>query len=238
MDLFKKNQGIYKENKVIDLGKYSRNPKSKIFQKINIRRYIEEQQNQSFFSSFFARLIKVDKLYPAEEMKKLSEECQGQIVEAENDPEKQFYIGTYLIEGKEGFPLNIDLGIKYLERSISYNNIESTYYLGEMLFKGKIVEQDLQKAKKYLLKQLNANDSRIDILYSKICMKEKNYKEAIKYFEKQAKMNDFYAMYKYGKMMFLGLGCEKNIDYGLLYINLSINSGFQRNRCFYLSSKK
>lgn len=123
-------------------------------------------------------------------MKKLSEECQGQVVEAENDPEKQFYIGTFLIEGKEGFPLNIDLGVKYLEMSISYNNIESTYYLCEMLFKGKMVEQDLEKAKKYLSKQLIANDSRIDILYSKICMKEKNYKEAIKYFEKHAKMND------------------------------------------------
>lgn len=49
VDLIKKNQGVYKENKIIDLVKCSRNPKSKIFQKINIRRYIEEQQNQSFF---------------------------------------------------------------------------------------------------------------------------------------------------------------------------------------------
>ena len=53
VDFIKENQGVYNENKIIDLTKISRNPSSKIFRKINIRRYIEEQQNQSFISSFF-----------------------------------------------------------------------------------------------------------------------------------------------------------------------------------------
>lgn len=124
-------------------------------------------------------------------MKKLNEECQFQVIEAENDLIKQFYIGTYLFEVKNNSPLNVELGIKYLEKSISCKNIESVLYLSHLLFKGEKIENDLRKAKKYLSRYLSANDVRIDILYSKICMKEKNYKEALKYFEQNAKIRKF-----------------------------------------------
>lgn len=48
--------------------------------------------------------------------------------------------------------MNVDPGIKYLEKSFSYKNIKSTLYLSEMLFKGEVIERDIIKAKKILSK--------------------------------------------------------------------------------------
>ena len=218
----------FNDKKIIKLDDFIHNKASNTFKRIDIRRYIEEQQDQNLFG----RLFKTEKLYPAADLVKLNDDCKYLVIQAENDAEKQFYIGTYLIEGKNGFPIKIDLGVKYLERSISGKYIESAFYLSMMLFEGKIIPKDLKKAKKYLTKHLNSKDIRVLVLYARILYKEGNFKESRKYFEKCAKEGDFYSMYKYAQMLFCGYGGSKSIDDARFYFNLSKDNGFQKSELY------
>ena len=143
-----------------------------------IKQYLEEQNN-----SFFSRIFKPKKLYPADEFIKLNDSCKYFVTQAENDPKKQFLIGCYLIEGNNNFPKKIDLGIKYLEKSIQGKYIESALYLSNMLLKGDIIPKDLKKAKKYLSNHLQSKDCRIFSLYASVLSEEKNYKESPKYLD-------------------------------------------------------
>ena len=117
------------------------------------------------------------------------------IVEAENDSEKQYYIGKYLLESKNYFPLNVNLAIKYFERSISGGNTESILCLCKILIKGEIIQQDLKKAKRYLTAKLKS-DFRTFPLYGKILIKEKKIKEAKKYYQMGAKSGESECMYR------------------------------------------
>ena len=218
----------FNEKRIIKLDNFIRNQVSLTFKSIDIRRYIDEQQNQSIFG----RLFKQEKLYPAADLIELNEDCKYLVTQAENDAEKQFYIGTYLIEGKNGFPIKIDLGVKYFERSISGKFIESAIYLSMMLFEGKLIPKDLKRAKKFLSKHLNSKDLRVLVLYARILLKESNYKESRKYFEICAKEGDPYSMYKYAQMLFYGFGCSRNIDNARFYFELSKNNGFRKSESY------
>lgn len=197
---------------------------SKTFQRIDLKRY-SEQQKKSFLTSlksFFG--ITKEKLFPGDKYNKLSEDCQRLVCEAENDPEKQYHIGTLLIEGKDGFPMNVNLAVKYFERSIAGGNIDSALYLSEMLFEGEIIPQDLNKAKKYLSAHLK--DDRTFLLYGKILMKINKKKEARQYFQKGAEKGDPESMYLYGQMLFTGDYGEKDIEKAKHYFEVSKDQGF------------
>lgn len=47
---------------------------------------------------------------------KLEENCKKFVIEAENDPQKQFLVGQYLFEGQDFYPQNPQIGIKYLKK--------------------------------------------------------------------------------------------------------------------------
>ena len=119
-------------------------------------------------------------MYPTQEFKELNQNCQELVVEAENDPIKQLFIGQCLIEGKNDFPTNIELGMKYLEQSIASGNLESVIYLSQKLIKGDVITRDLKRAKKYLKKYFNQNNQTIVNLYGKVLYKEENYSSAFK----------------------------------------------------------
>ena len=100
-----------------------------------------------------------------------------------------------MIEGKNKFPINVDLNVKC---------IESASYYSKMIINGKLITRNLNKAKNILLKFLNSNDKKIFPLYARVLYKEGKYIESRKYFEQFAKENDPYSMHKYGKMLFCG----------------------------------
>ena len=115
-----------------------------------------EQKEQTIFSGLLSRIrITKEKLYPAYKYKNLSKECQELVVQAENDPLKQYEIGCSLIEGKNSFPLNIDIGVKYLESSIIGGNVEAVLYLSQIFIDGNVISRDLARAEKYLSTQYN-----------------------------------------------------------------------------------
>ena len=67
----------------------------------------------------------------------LSKECQKIVEESKNDPNKQFYVGQSLIEGKNDFPQNIQLGFQYIFKLNKEKNIDSIIYYVKILLKDK-----------------------------------------------------------------------------------------------------
>ena len=71
------------------------------------------------------------------EFNDLSKECQKIVEESKNDPNKQFYVGQSLIEGKNDFPQNIQLGFQYIFKLNKEKNIDSIIYYVKILLKDK-----------------------------------------------------------------------------------------------------
>ena len=109
-------------------------------------------------------------LFPNNEYSKLDENTKKIVINANKDPEKQFIVGISLIEGREHFPQNTQIGLKYLKESINRGFNKSIVYYCEMLIKGRIIPQDLNKAMKIAKKK--AGKSRC-IMFVNICQNRK-----------------------------------------------------------------
>lgn len=121
--------------------------------------------------------------------------------EDRDDPHYQFIIAKNYIEGTSNFKKNVDLGVKYLEKSISKGFVDSVIYYCQMLERGDVISRNLQKAKKCLSSFLKINNGKIFFLYGKILKKERKNNEALKYFFKGANAGDGEAMNEYGNML-------------------------------------
>ena len=168
-------------------------------------------------------------VFPSKQLKQLPEECRKLVEEANEDAEKQFEVGQFLIEGTNNFKMNTELGIRYIEKSAKSGNIESSIYLARLLIENEIIPQDLERAKSVLENYLDSEDSLVFFLYGKIFRKMKDYVNARCYFEKSAKMGNAEVMYEYGKLCNKGLGCEKNEKEGLKFFKMAKKNGF--NKC-------
>lgn len=86
---------------------------------------------------------------------------------------KQFEVSKSLLEGENQFPINIELGKQYLNKSLKNKCIESIIYTVKLLIKENIIQQDLNKAKRILHNNHHIIDSRLFVLKGKISKKRK-----------------------------------------------------------------
>ena len=107
-----------------------------------------------------------------------------------------------MIECRDSFSRNTQIGLKYLKKSIEAGFIKSAIYYCDMLIKGKIIPQNLNKAMKIAKKKLANQVEIFSMVVGKIEKKKGNYKEAIKNFEKSIQTENDESMYKYGKMLY------------------------------------
>ncbi|KAK8891437.1 hypothetical protein M9Y10_028646 [Tritrichomonas musculus] len=142
------------------------------------------------------------KYFPFKEFIKLkNEESINLIKEAENDPQKQYIIADYLINGKFEFNRNVELGLKYLKISMNNGNIDSIIFYIRMLIQGEVIPSNHKKAKKLLDKNLLNDISAYSLLYGILYKKEGNYEKAADCFMEAIKEGNSEAMYEYGKMI-------------------------------------
>lgn len=94
-------------------------------------------------------------LISLEDFINLDDDCKLQLKEAESDIDKQFNIAKSFIQN---FLVNSSLGIKYLKKSAKGGNSEVTVYFIKMLIKGDIIQQDIEKAEKYLNKRVKKEE--------------------------------------------------------------------------------
>lgn len=142
---------VVKSGKIIEEDK-----PGKIKEEVESRKIIEEDTSgkvieEDSSGKIIEELLKkeeekeeYDLFYPYFEYKLLSEQCQKMVQEAEKDPIKQFEVAKSLLEGKNEFPVNISLGMKYLSKFANSSYLESTIYFIQSLIKGNIIPRDLE----------------------------------------------------------------------------------------------
>ncbi|KAK8896745.1 hypothetical protein M9Y10_014662 [Tritrichomonas musculus] len=198
----------------------------KQFQEYDLRSF---NDRKTTFSTFLSKIGLFDEnICPENVLEQLDTKCRELILDVKNDAEKQYLVGTYFIEQKCGFPLNIPLGEEYLERSISKGNTNSVVYLSKMLIDGVLINRDYQKASTYLSKHYGKDD-RIFYLYGKVLKKKGNFKESFKKFKEGSEKNIIECYHEYGKHLFWGKGCTIDIKKAFHYFNLSRTEGLKKS---------
>lgn len=176
-------------------------------------------------------------VYPSRQLKTLPKQCQDLVKEANDDIEKQFELGQYLIEGTNNFPQSTQLGIRYLEQSSENGSVEAAIYYSNILIKSNLIPHDYEKAKTILSPYLDSENPEVYHYYGLVNKKEKNYNESVKYFEKAARGGYPKSMYEYGKMLYRGNGCEKNVEEAKKFFTMAKNNNFNKGDTFLFRQK-
>lgn len=128
------------------------------------------------------------------------------------------------ISGKN-FEQNIDKGISLLTECADSGDAFSCYKLGNLYLRGEIVNQDLDKAERYLL---SAEDNEFtQYALGKLYLQKEKYdiEKAVSYFEKSAEKN-MWSSYQLGRLYFFGADdLEKCREKAMHYLNLSAEQG-------------
>ncbi len=136
------------------------------------------------------------------------------------------------ISGKN-FEKDIEKGIPLLTECADSGDAFSCYKLGSLFLKSEIVNQDLDKAKKYLL---SAEDNEFtQYALGKLYLQKEKYdiKKAITYFERSAEKN-MWSSYQLGRLYFFSAdGLEKDKEKAMEYLNLSAEQGNEYAQNFF-----
>lgn len=128
------------------------------------------------------------------------------------------------INGKK-FEQNIDKGISLLTECADSGDAFSCYKLGNLYLRGEIVNQDLDKAEKYLL---SAEDNEFtQYALGKLYLQKEKYdiEKAVSYFEKSADKN-MWSSYQLGRLYFFNADdLEKCREKAMQYLSLSAEQG-------------
>ena len=82
---------------------------------------IKEIESKEIEKNYFDQK-NYDLLYPLDEFNKLSKDCQTIVIDAKNDPDKQFILGKSLIGGENNFTTNVELGFQYIKQSMKQSD--------------------------------------------------------------------------------------------------------------------
>ncbi|KAK8895154.1 hypothetical protein M9Y10_023596 [Tritrichomonas musculus] len=173
--------------------------------------------------------LKKRTLYPETKLKVLSNDCKIIVKRAEDDPDKQYELGRYLINGENNFPKDINLGIKYLQSAINAGNIDAAIFYNEMLIAGKKIDCDLEKAKSNLKKYDSLKNNKIIFLQAMIEKKQGNFAKALKLLKISIKAKNGEAMFEYGKFFFYGNGVKRDEKKANYFFKQAKENGC--NRC-------
>lgn len=177
-----------------------------------IKPYLQYQIGMMYFKGFGTPVDNQKAIEYLEKSAELGNQCAKRLLAFE------------YISGKN-FEQNIEKSIFLLTECADSGDAFSCYKLGNLYLKGKIINQDLDKAEKYLL---SAEDNEFTqyALGKLYLQKEKyNIQKAISYFEKSADKN-MQASYQLGRLYFLGAdGLEKDKEKAIEFLNLSAEQG-------------
>lgn len=128
------------------------------------------------------------------------------------------------ISGKN-FKQNIEKGVAMLTELADSGDAFSCYKLGNLYLKGEILNQNFDKAEKYLL---SAEDNKFtQYALGKLYLQKEKYdiKKAITYFERSAEKNTW-SSYQLGRLYFFGAeDLEKDKEKAIQYLYLSAEQG-------------
>ena len=158
----------------------------------------ESKLINEFCSNFFD--------FKYDEFLQLDEESKNLIKSAKDDSMSQFIVGRNLIQGRKDFPINTQLGIKYLKKSIENKNSYAIIFYCKMLIKGTLIPSNLKKAIKIANKLDDLDFFQLVPKYflnGLICMKAGSINEACDNLNIAIELNYPEAAYKMGKFILL-----------------------------------
>lgn len=150
-------------------------------------------------------------------------EYLGKSAELGNQYAKRLLALEY-ISGKN-FEQNIDKGISLLTECADSGDAFSCYNLGNLYLKGGIINQDLDKAEKYLLSAKDNEFTQYSL--GKLYLQKEKYDidKAVSYFEKSADKN-MWSSYQLSRLYLFGADdLEKCREKAVNYLNLSAEQG-------------
>ena len=177
-----------------------------------IKPYLQYQIGMMYFQGFGTS---VDNQKAAEHFEKSAE--QGNLYA------KRLLAFEYI--GGKKFEQDIEKGIALLTECANSGDAFSCYKLGNLYLNGEIINQDMDKAEKYLL---SAEDNEfIQYALGKLYLQKEKYdiEKAISYFEKSADKN-MWSSYQLGRLYLFGTdGLKKDNEKAMKFLNLSAEHG-------------
>ena len=134
-------------------------------------------------------------LFPIQEFNNLNETNKKLVEDSAGDINEEFKIGQLLIEWKENFSQNVEVGLLYIEHSAKNGSQDAAIYYSRLLIDGEVIPRDLEKAEKLLNKFKKGNKGTVFLLKGQIKKIQNNHSKAIKNFEKAAKYGNAEGMY-------------------------------------------
>lgn len=165
-------------------------------------------------------------LFSSREFDRLSEQNKAiiKIADAGND-ESCYRLAINLIEGKNGFRVNADAGVQYLERAISNDHIEAINYYGRILTEGIYVDENNEKAIEIYTK--GAEKKSAESMIRLALLKESRNPDdpdIMSLIKESAQLGNAEAMYYYGRQ----LKKDNDKTNAALYYKMSCDKGFPR----------
>lgn len=170
--------------------------------------------------------------FPTDLYDQLTPKMKKIVDEANDDSEKSYILGSYLVSGNKGFPKDVTLGVEYLKRSIEGGNLNAVLLYNRMLIIGKKIEKNLEEAKENLHKFDHLHNADVTFLQAMISHSEKDYDTAVKLLKKSIEGQNGEAMFVYGRMLYIGEGVEKNRNEAMKFFKQAKENGCDKSDKF------
>lgn len=162
---------------------------------------------------------KGNRLRVGKEMKKDIEQamqCYEQVLKVQKNIGAIYYMGRICLEDLQSADCE-----KYFRLGSSLGDAYCSYEIGEMYRYGNFVTKDLEQAIDFY--KLSAEQGYADSLVSagEVCMNNKEYDRALKFFMSAYKNGDPVAAFYIGRMYYYGTGVEENDDKAFFYLKIA-----------------
>lgn len=147
---------------------------------INSRRYRNIQNKSTNFNSISIKIIEKFWMkrnqFPYKYYEKLCPESKKLVELTESgDLQNQLEVGKCLIERDSDYPLDVNIGLKYVKETMKNGNKESAKYYIDMLIDGKMITCIFKWAEKFIKTIFEEDESMRSLMYGKLYKKEKQF---------------------------------------------------------------
>ncbi len=135
-----------------------------------------------------------------------------------------FCIGKLYWVGK-GVPMNRQLAAKYFRDAADHGNVEAMVTTAWLYYKGNIIGRNLSKSKDYYRMAAENGDDRSYYWLGSISYEEGDFKEAMEFFKKAARVGDLASMVRVGCLYRDGKGEEQNFAKAMEWFKRAADKG-------------
>lgn len=170
--------------------------------------------------------VKESNPYPKYIFDSLDPNAKLMVIESNFNVNKTYLVGRSSLLGCCNFPKNVDIGIKYIEKSIQNGSERAMkFYAKYLITNPSCTQQDIDKAQKLISKVSDQNSPYTIFIKGLIYRKQHNLEDAIRNIENAANNGVNEALFYYGKMLYYGDGCKRDKEKADKCFNIAKQNG-------------